>query len=137
MQFSRAQVEGNYLRDILSQPRALEDTVAGLSAAPGLMGVGHFDRIVVTGMGGSYHALYPLLMRLVEHGFQAIAVETAELIHYYAASLTPRTLLILVSQSGRSVEIVRLLDMAAGRMPTIGVTNTLGSPLARARITWS
>ena len=34
MQFDPAMVEGPYLRDILAQPRALQDTVAGLCAAP-------------------------------------------------------------------------------------------------------
>ena len=131
MQFDRAMVEGPYLRDILAQPRALEETVAGLRDAPSLPDIaGGCDRIVLTGMGASYHALHPLHIQLVEHGFQVAVYETSELIHYYAAALTPRTLLVAVSQSGRSVEIVRLLDAAAGRVRTIGVTNTPESPLA-------
>jgi len=81
-------------------------------------------------MGGSYHALHPLHIRLIAHGFHAAAYETSELIHDYTGALAPRTLLIAVSQSGRSVETVRLLDLAAGRMPIIGVTNTPESPLA-------
>jgi glucosamine--fructose-6-phosphate aminotransferase (isomerizing) len=129
MQFDPSMVEGPYLRDILAQPRALEDTVAGLCAAPALPNLPAFDRIVLTGMGASYHALHPLHIQLVQHGFQAVAYETSELIHYYAAALTSRTLLVAVSQSGRSVEIVRLLDAAAA-MYTIGVTNTPESPLA-------
>jgi glucosamine--fructose-6-phosphate aminotransferase (isomerizing) len=135
MRFDPSMVEGNYLRDILAQPRALEDTVAGLCEAPLPVGL-EFDRIVLTGMGASYHALHPLLIELVEHGFQAAAYETSELIYYYAAALTPGTLLIAVSQSGRSVETVRLLDLTARRVRSIGVTNTPGSPLAaRADLT--
>ena len=135
MRFDPSMVEGPYLRDILAQPRALEDTVAGLCDAPGPAHLAAgFDRIVLTGMGASYHALHPLHIQLVEHGFHAVAYETSELIHYFAAALTPRTLLVAVSQSGRSVEIVRLLDAAAahekGRVRTIGVTNTPESPLA-------
>ncbi|MGA2737533.1 MAG: SIS domain-containing protein [Bryobacteraceae bacterium] len=133
MQFNPSMVESPYLRDILAQPRALEDTVAGLSRAPQLPALPAFDRIVLTGMGASYHALHPLLIQLVEHGFHAVAYETSELIYYYAAALTPRTLLVAVSQSGRSIEIVRLLDAATshrpGRVYTIGVTNTPESPL--------
>lgn len=130
MEFDRAMVEGPYLRDILAQPRALEDTVAGLCGAPPLPDLGQFDQIVLTGMGASFHALHPLQIQLVEQGFHAVAYETSELIYYYPAALTPRTLLIAVSQSGRSVEMVRLLDAAAGRVRTIGVTNTPDSPLA-------
>jgi len=130
MQFDRSAVAGPYLDDILAQPRALEDTVAGLRDAPALAGLGGFDRIVLTGMGASYHALHPLHIQLVEHGFHAVVYETSELIYYHPAALTPRTLLIAVSQSGRSVEIVRLLDLAGGRVPMIAVTNTPESPLA-------
>ncbi|HXM40390.1 MAG TPA: SIS domain-containing protein [Bryobacteraceae bacterium] len=134
MQFDPSMVDSPYLRDILAQPLALEDTVAGLSAAPQLPNLPAFDRIVLTGMGASYHALHPLLIQLVEHGFHAVAYETSELIYYYGAALAPRTLLVAVSQSGRSVEIVRLLDAVTaygpGRVYTIGVTNTPESPLA-------
>jgi len=137
MRFEPSRVEGNYLRDILAQPRALADTIAALALAPAPPPLaGGLDRVVLTGMGASYHALHPLLIQLVVHGFPAVAHETSELIHYYPAALTPHTLLVAVSQSGRSVEIVRLLDLAAGRVPTIAVTNTPGSDLAvRADLT--
>ncbi len=130
MRFDPAAVEGPYLRDLLAQPRALEDTVAALCQASAPADLGGFDRIVLTGMGASYHALQPLQIQLVEHGFEAVAYETSELIYYYPAVLTARTLLIAVSQSGRSVEIVRLLDAAAGKVRIVGVTNTPDSPLA-------
>jgi len=131
MHFDPSMVEGPYLSDILAQPRALADTVAALCDAPDPADLAAgFDRIVLTGMGGSYHALQPLLIQLVQHGFPAAAYETSELIYYYPAALTPRTLLIAVSQSGRSVEIVKLLDAAAGRTHIVGVTNTPESPLA-------
>src|ERR1017187_3779303 len=79
MRFDPSMVEGPYLRDILAQPRALEDTVAGLCDAPWLADLAGFDRIVLTGMGASYHALHPLHIQLVEHGFHAVAYETSEL----------------------------------------------------------
>src|SRR5690242_330056 len=115
MEFKPSLVEGNYLRDILAQPRVLAETAAQL-AGSALPDAGAFERIVLTGMGGSFHALYPLHLRLIEHGFDAIALETAELIHYYGAALKGGTLVVAVSQSGRSVEIERLLDLAGGRV---------------------
>jgi glucosamine--fructose-6-phosphate aminotransferase (isomerizing) len=130
MRFDRSMVEGPYLRDILAQPGALEDTVAALAAAPELPKAAGFDRVVLTGMGASYHALHPLHIKLVDHGFQAEAFETSELLYYYAAALNRRTLLIVVSQSGQSAEIVRLLDRIPVRVRTLGVTNTPDSPLA-------
>ena len=135
MKFDRAMVESAYLRDILAEPEALEDTIAGLREAA-LPAPGRFDRIVLTGMGASFHALAPLQIRLVEQGFAVSAYETSELIHYYSAALTERTLAVIVSQSGRSAEIVRLLDLIGSGVETIGVTNTPDSPLAtRAQFT--
>jgi glutamine---fructose-6-phosphate transaminase (isomerizing) len=58
-------------------------------------------------------------------------VETSELIHYYPELLSASTLVVAVSQSGKSAETVRLLEMNAGRAKVIGVTNWADSPLAR------
>jgi glucosamine--fructose-6-phosphate aminotransferase (isomerizing) len=59
-------------------------------------------------------------------------VEASELLHYQRRLLDEGALLLLVSQSGRSAEILRLLEAARGRgVTTRGVTNTPGSPLAR------
>lgn len=137
MQFKPSMVEGEYLRDILLQPQAVEDTVSGLRGAPGIGDIARgFDKIVLTGMGGSYHALQPLHIQLAAHGFNVVLIETSELIYYFPGVLTPRTLLVAVSQSGRSVEIVKLLDQTGGRVRTIGVTNTPDSPLGtRADLT--
>jgi glutamine---fructose-6-phosphate transaminase (isomerizing) len=131
-------VEGAYCRDILDQPRALAQTHSGLDATAALAGVarrlrdGDLRRVVLTGMGSSYHGLAPLYLRLVEADLAAICVESSELLHYQRRLLAAGTLLVLVSQSGRSAEIVRLLEMVRGRgVVTIGLTNTADSPLAR------
>jgi glucosamine--fructose-6-phosphate aminotransferase (isomerizing) len=81
-------------------------------------------------MGSSFHGLHPLHLRLVDAGLPATMVESSELLHYQQRLLETDTLLVLVSQSGRSVEIVRLLEIAGGRVETLAVTNTADSPLA-------
>src|SRR6185369_12832198 len=49
-------IEGPYLRDILDQPRALRETVVGLTADDTIDGLGRklrdgeFERVVLTGM---------------------------------------------------------------------------------------
>ena len=131
-------VEGPYLRDILDQPRALEETHRHLQSSPALDTLvrhlvdGWYRRVVLTGMGSSHHGLHPLHVRLTEVGVPAVMVESSELLHYQWRLLEERTLLVLVSQSGRSAEILRLLEETRGRLETIGVTNTPDSPLARA-----
>ena len=56
-------------------------------------------------------------------------VETSELVHYHTGVLNPRTLVIAVSQSGESAEMVRLARVNKGA-PVIAVTNTPESTLA-------
>ncbi len=126
----------DYLADLLAQPVALRDTLAGLGDYRGLrpfagrLAAGELRRVVLTGMGASYHALHPLYLSLIARGLTAQMVETAELIHHAPALMEPRTLVVAVSQSGRSVETLILLDRIRGRSPLVAVTNTADSPLA-------
>jgi len=45
------------------------------------LGDGAFTRVVLTGMGGSFHGLWPLYLHLLEQGRPAVMVETSELLH--------------------------------------------------------
>lgn len=144
-----------YLRDILAQPAALEHTLAQLEHTDlplewiGLKGlVNEPPFTILTGMGSSYHALYPLYYRLARASFPTAMIETGELIHFGTGLLSRAQLVVIVSQSGRSAEVVRLLErLAKDRdralqdglcdpdlppVDVVGVTNTPGSPLAQA-----
>jgi glucosamine--fructose-6-phosphate aminotransferase (isomerizing) len=129
-------IEGKYLRDVLDQPRALETTLAGLKEQEKLRGLaarlqkGEFKTVVLTGMGSSFHALHPLHLDLVNQGVTALMVETSELVHYMKRLFDPKTLIVAVSQSGQSAEVVRLLAVNRRKSPVIAITNTAGSPLA-------
>jgi glutamine---fructose-6-phosphate transaminase (isomerizing) len=129
-------IEGAYLRDILDQPRVLDETLAGLEVSKTLRQLaahlqqGKFKTVVLTGMGSSFHALHPLNIELVNHGLTAMMVETSELLHYRSRLFGPKTLIIAVSQSGQSAEVVRLLEINRGKSAVIAITNTPGSPLA-------
>jgi glucosamine--fructose-6-phosphate aminotransferase (isomerizing) len=130
-------IEGEYLQDLLDQAEALEDTLGTLDISPAILDLaqrlqnGFFQRIVLTGMGSSFHALHPLNLQLIDHGFTAIMVETSELIHYETRLLDPKTLLIAVSQSGQSAEMVRLAEVNRNRSAIIAVSNTPESTLAK------
>jgi len=129
-------IEGDYVLDILNQPRALRDTLAKLTPPSHLnrlavkLNRGQFHRIVLTGMGSSFHVLHPLNLALVAAGFTPILVETSELIHYENQLLNAKTLVVAVSQSGKSAEMVRLLEINRRQAPIIAVTNSPRSPLA-------
>jgi glucosamine--fructose-6-phosphate aminotransferase (isomerizing) len=130
-------VQGGYLNDLLGQAVALQDTVSQLEEPTELQTLatrlhkGKFKTVVLTGMGSSYHALNPLLLQLTEAGFPAILAETSELIYYRPSLLDANSLIVAVSQSGQSVEMVRLLGKNRGRAALIAVTNTAASPLAK------
>jgi len=130
-------VEGDYFRDLLSQPDALRDTLDQLKESKELQVLAtrlqkhKFKSVVLTGMGSSFHALNPLLLQLTNAGHPTMMVETSELIYYRRQLLNPDSLIVAVSQSGRSAEMIRLLKENHGRAPLIAVTNTADSPLAR------
>ncbi len=129
-------LEGGYLRDLLDEPRVLEQTLAGLQASAALSDFardlerGRFRRVVLTGMGGSFDALHPLYFALNRSGFTTLMVETSELIHTVPEVVGEGTLLVILSQSGRSVEMLRLLDMR-GSTPVIAITNYAEADLAK------
>ncbi len=112
------------LSDILDQPRALRAALAaGVPAAAPLGG-----RVVLCGMGASYFATYPAYLRLLRAGVAVSRLEAGELLHFGREVLCPGTTAVVVSQSGRSAEVVRLLE-ARGGATVVGVTNDPRSPL--------
>jgi glucosamine--fructose-6-phosphate aminotransferase (isomerizing) len=128
-----------YRAELMAQPAALAATAAALAADAALMAEvaarvarDRLEHVVITGMGGSYFAGLPLWLRLAAAGRPATLIDTAELLHTAPALLTPRALLVLISQSGETVEAVRLLERAGGRAPLVAVTNGRDNTVARA-----
>jgi glutamine---fructose-6-phosphate transaminase (isomerizing) len=128
-----------YILDILSQSQALQAALDQFDPAPlaplaQAIRRGDFDRIVLTGMGGSLFASYPVWQTLAAAGLPATWVDTAELIHHTPGLITPRTLFWLFSQSGKSAEIVAALDFERFHRPAalLAAVNDPGSPLANA-----
>jgi glucosamine--fructose-6-phosphate aminotransferase (isomerizing) len=130
-------IEGAYVRDLLEQADSLRRTLATplpaeLSGVAARLRTPQRPSVILTGMGSSYHALHPLAIRLAESGIYPVMLETSELIYYWNGLLGTNTVVIAVSQSGRSAEILRLLEIDAGRSTLIAVTNDLNSPLAQS-----
>jgi glucosamine--fructose-6-phosphate aminotransferase (isomerizing) len=127
----------SYLQDILDQPAALEATLQGFRQAPALgpfaneLASRQYRQIILTGMGSSYYALHPLYLRLLNLGLCAQMIETSELVHHASALIESQNLIIAVSQSGQSAEILQLLARTGSEVSLIAVTNTPGSPLAQ------
>ncbi len=132
-----------FMDEILEQPEALHRTLdkagaelAALADVVAKIRANAFRRVVFTGMGSSYYAAFPALAYLTEQSAftahcDALALESSELLYYHGALLNPQTLLVMASQSGQSVEVVKLLEQVKGRVPVIGITNVADSPLGR------
>ena len=132
-------IQGRYFQDILAQPAALQSTLQQITRIPEelirirerLHG-GELRRIVLTGMGSSLLSLEPAALTLRNGGYEVVLMETSELIHYGKVLLHHGSLVVAVSQSGRSAEIIRLLELNNRQATMLAVTNDATSPLGRA-----
>jgi glutamine---fructose-6-phosphate transaminase (isomerizing) len=123
-----------YIQDILSQPAALRDALTNYStAALEKINLADFDRIIISGMGSSYYAAYPALVELSGQSVPVQLVNAAELLHSLNGMIGTRSLLWLNSQSGRSAELVNLLDRIKRQPPARLLTfvNDISSPMGR------
>lgn len=128
-----------YLKDILSQPETLRAALDNFKSEQLIslarrLAAGEFDRIVITGMGASYNASYPAMPALSQMPVPVMLVNTAELLHYQPGLVGGRTLLWMISQSGRSAELVNLVEKLHTARPgfLLTCTNDFTSPLAQA-----
>lgn len=132
-----------YILEILSQPKESMKAIERFDPAPlapfaKAIQSGELDRIVLTGMGASLYAAYPVWLAFAAAGLPAIWVDTAELIHHAPGLITPKTFFWLFSQSGKSAEIVSALDFRQILRPAalLATVNDLESPLAQATQTF-
>lgn len=132
-----------YLEEILGQPAAFRRAAATVAARADVLRAlesrrvagGAAGPVLLAGMGSSGDACLATATTLGAAGVLATTVEAAELLHVRRAALAGVGLLVLVSQSGESTEVVRLAEEVRGldadRRPLVlAITNGLGSPLA-------
>ena len=87
-------------------------------------------RVLITGIGASMFASIPFEYFLSSHGIDVVIIEAAELLHYRHEAYRD-AVAVVVSRSGESVEIAKLLAILKGRQPIIGVTNEPASLLSQ------
>ena len=125
-----------FIAEIAGQPNALRRAASGLDVQRSV-----FDEIarasagrtlVFTGMGSSYDACYPAVAELARAGIAAVMLDAAELLHFRTGMLRPSTMLVAVSQSGESVEVVRVaagVARQAERPAVVAITNGTANTL--------
>lgn len=93
------------------------------------------SHVVITGMGSSFSASYPGATYLNNRGIPTFLVDASELVHYQLNLALKAGLLVVVSQSGESAEIRRLINVLPPDVPVVGITNSRQSRLAQ-RAQW-
>src|SRR5712691_4544606 len=126
----------HFLRDILRQPNELRRTIDFLLGAgrPTLdaatTAIRAARHIYLTGIGSSWHAALSAGPFFYLGARPVYLQDAAELLLF--STLPPDSVVIVISRSGRSVEIVNLLAKARNSGVTvIGITNSQDGPLAR------
>ncbi len=125
------------LQNILDQPDNLRH-VADYHARAGRPAledaarrVGTGRSLILSGMGSSLFACYAQSASLASHGITSTVLDASEFLHYYHA-IAHAAVVILVSRSGESIEVVKLLPLLKAQgAAVVGVTNEPGSTLAR------
>ena len=121
-----------YIQDILSQPATLREALTKYSSsALAKIHLAEFDRVIISGMGSSCYAAYPALIELSKQTTPVQLVNAAELLHSLRGMIGHRSLLWLNSQSGRSAEVVNLLERIQSQPPACLLTfvNDVSSPM--------
>src|SRR5258708_12340420 len=125
----------HFLRDILRQPNELQWTIDFLLGAgrPALdaatTAIRSARHVYLTGIGSSWHAVLTA-GPLFHLGARPVYMQdAAELLQF--ATIPPDSAMIVISRSGRSVEIVNLLtNVRNSGVTVIGITNSNDGPLA-------
>lgn len=123
-------------RNILSQAESLSAVMdwqcgsgkKSLLDAAALLRSG--KRVLITGIGASKYASLPLEYYLCSHGIETVGIEAGELLHFRHPAYRD-SIVLIVSRSGESVEIAKLLALLKGRQTILGVTNEADSLLAK------
>jgi glucosamine--fructose-6-phosphate aminotransferase (isomerizing) len=126
----------HFLRDILRQPEELQRALGYLCGAGrgaldvAVAAVRTAQHVYLTGIGSSWHAGLNVSTLFQGGGRPVYLVDAAEMVQF--AAIPAESVLIVISRSGRSVEIVQLLAKAReGGATVIGITNAADGALAR------
>ena len=124
------------LEDILAQPDSLARVLhhqsgAGREALTRAAALLHSAKsVLLASIGASMFSSTPFEYFLASQGKPAFLVEAAELLHY-RHQVGKDSVVVLVSRSGESVEIVKLVAVLKGRVPIVGISNEPASTLAK------
>jgi glucosamine--fructose-6-phosphate aminotransferase (isomerizing) len=125
----------HFLDDIFRQPSSLLSTMNYLAGAGQPMlesaaaAVRKFRHVYLTGIGSSYYAAFGAASLFQQFAHPVYMQDAAELLHF--AAFPSDSVLIVISRSGQSAEIIGLLGKARESGTTVvGITNSEAGALA-------
>lgn len=125
-----------YLKDVLAQPDSIRAALdfyesEGYPAKMKRLANAGCDKVVFAGMGSSHYSSFGAAIHLVSRGVNAVVKSAGEILHYERDCIDERTLLVLVSQSGESAEIVKFLEDSRCKAKIVAITNEAASTLGK------
>jgi glutamine---fructose-6-phosphate transaminase (isomerizing) len=127
-------------KEIFEQPRAISDTLEGIDAVdPALFGaeaaglLGGIDSALILACGTSYYAGLTAKYWLESIAGLPTQVEIASEYRYRDSVPNPRSLVVVISQSGETADTLAALKhaQALGMTATLGIINVPTSAMAR------
>jgi glutamine---fructose-6-phosphate transaminase (isomerizing) len=131
------------LKEIFEQPQTIENTMRGrLILEDGTSKLGginlsheqlmNIDQVIITACGTSWHSALIGEMMIEDFARIPCEVEYASEFRYRNPIVTPRTLCIVISQSGETADTLAAMREAKRRgARTLGLVNVVGSTIAR------
>ncbi len=131
-----------FITEIMDQPDSLAATMDFYSSDQGRKKLERIREILLkdvremifSGMGSSYFTSYAGACLFNELGIRSQAINASELLYYHFSLLNEGTLLTLISQSGESYEVVKLIEKISSKVKCIGVSNEDESSLSKRAI---
>lgn len=125
-----------YLKDVLTQPQELKralqyyHTDEVISVLEKIAEVKP-QKVIFSGMGSSHFCAVAPSIFLRNQGINSEVISAGQLLYYEKAIVKEDTLLVLISQSGESAEIVRIIESLPEHITVVAITNQAGSTLER------
>lgn len=129
-----------FFQEIQEQPQALLQTAAFYESAEGksilsqiseLWNSGKYTHILLTGMGSSYFIANATASLLNSYQIPAYALNAGELLHYQNSLISHKSLIICISQSGESYEVIKLIEKLPSNITILSICNEKDSSLVR------
>tara|TARA_B100001540_G_scaffold45155_1_gene40179 strand:+ start:514 stop:1572 length:1059 start_codon:yes stop_codon:yes gene_type:complete len=129
----------NYRNEILEQPSVINkvpeqfypEILKDLKNLKKKIDKKEIDKIIITGMGASLYGSYPLYLFLNKHIQIPISIwDCSELIQQTPNVITNKTIIIATSQSGESVELIKLTELKQQPKISISISNLPNNTLS-------